>query len=187
MTAIDYIMPDKEDKDNPKNHVILVDLHDEPVGTAEKIFAHQQNLLHRAFSIFIFRQHHEYELLLQQRAAHKYHSAGLWTNTCCSHPYPGESIIEAANRRLQEEMGIHCMLKELGCFHYNVHFSNGLSENEIDHIVVGHIPASITLNVNPNEVQAYRWITLPALKKEIQHQPESFTPWLKLALDKLRI
>src|SRR3990167_1504236 len=110
------------------DQVILVDENDTAIGTAEKLAAHEQNLLHRAFSIFIFRDSPQRELLLQQRALGKYHSPGLWTNTCCSHPRPGEAILEAGKRRLQEELGLTSELSDLGWFHYNAHFPNGLSE-----------------------------------------------------------
>src|SRR5262249_52461597 len=113
-------------------YVILVDEENRQTGLAEKLEAHQKNLLHRAFSAFIFRRNSNIEVLLQQRALHKYHSPGLWTNTCCSHPRAGESILAAGKRRLQEEMGVTAELADLGWFQYNAHFENGLSEHEID-------------------------------------------------------
>lgn len=159
--------------------VILVDENDNPIGTAEKLQAHREGLCHRAFSVFIFNNGH---LLLQQRAKDKYHSPGLWTNTCCSHPRPGEEIISAGQRRLQEEMGLHVDLKNLGHFHYIAHFNNGLTENEIDHVLVGHINQQI-ITPNDKEVAAYRWITIAELRKELAKTPDQFTPWLKLALE----
>jgi isopentenyl-diphosphate delta-isomerase type 1 len=162
-------------------HVILVDENDKEVGTAEKIQAHRESLRHRAFSVFIFRDKPELQLLLQQRADGKYHSSGLWTNTCCSHPRPGEDILAGGQRRLMEEMGFSVPLKSLGWFHYIAHFPNGLSENEIDHVLVGHLTEGEPLP-NKDEVQDFRWVSLPDLKNEIEENPDRFTPWLALAL-----
>jgi len=162
-------------------HVILVDQEDNPLGTAEKLPAHEQGLCHRAFSVFIFRQGVTPELLLQQRASGKYHSPGLWTNTCCSHPRPGEDIVQAGQRRLQEEMGIKTMLKWVGKFHYIARFGNGLTENEVDHVLIGSL-IDESFQVNPQEVQSYRWMNLPDLNQEIARFPARFTPWLKQAL-----
>lgn len=161
--------------------VILVDKYDNPIGTAEKLKAHQENLCHRAFSVFIFRKTPQLEVLLQQRAQHKYHSPLLWTNTCCSHPRPGEDIIKAGERRLREEMGITTALRSLGSFHYIAHFDNGLSENEIDHVLVGW-GAEEDITVNPHEVSAYRWVTVEKLQDELLAHPKQFTPWLSKAL-----
>lgn len=158
-------------------HVILVDENDHPTGTAEKLAAHQQSLRHRAFSVFIYRKQPKLELLLQQRADNKYHSAGLWTNTCCSHPRPDEDILEAGQRRLLEEMGIRATLSSLGWFHYIAHFSNGLTENEIDHVLIGGMSQEEFVP-NKDEVQAYRWVSLTDLKGEMGRWPERFTPWL---------
>ena len=172
-------------------HVILVDEYDNPVGTAEKMEAHRHNLRHRAFSVFIFRKTPPnacltapVELLLQQRAAHKYHSPNLWTNTCCSHPRPGEDIIHAGERRLQEEMGLQLPLSYACQFHYIAHFENGLVENEIDYILTGWIGRH-TIRPAPEEVQAYRWVTGDQLKQELSLYPTHFTPWLPLALHHL--
>jgi isopentenyl-diphosphate delta-isomerase type 1 len=165
------------------NHVILVDENDQPVGSAEKLAAHEQNLLHRAFSIFIFNKNKPLELLLQQRAFSKYHSPGLWTNTCCSHPRPDETVLAAAERRLQEEFGFTTPLQQLGRFHYNAHFPNGLSENEIDHVLIGYIDKADLIRPQPAEIHAYRWITPDALKAEMHANPAQFTPWLAQALD----
>jgi isopentenyl-diphosphate delta-isomerase type 1 len=166
-------------------HVVLVDENDNEIGIAEKIQAHRENLRHRAFSVFIFRQAPQLELLLQQRADHKYHSPGLWTNTCCSHPRPNEDILTAGMRRLQEEMGLQASLQSLGWFHYIAHFPNGLIENEIDHVLVGTTTVT-TITPNPAEVKAYRWITIADLKAEISADPDRFTPWLALALEIVR-
>jgi isopentenyl-diphosphate delta-isomerase len=160
------------------DHVILVDQDDSAIGTTEKLHAHQAGLCHRAFSVFIFCHH---QILLQQRAAEKYHSPHLWTNTCCSHPYPGEDIIAAGRRRLQQEMGIDTPLKNIGSFHYIAHFDNGLIENEIDHVLVGSIDDTVCVP-NPQEVQAYRWISPSDLQRELNTHPSLFTPWLSPAL-----
>lgn len=162
-------------------HVILVDENDKEIGIAEKIQAHRENLRHRAFSVFIFRDQNEPQLLLQQRAEGKYHSAGLWTNTCCSHPRPGEEIVAAGERRLREEMNIEAKLTALGWFHYIAHFDNGLTENEIDYVLIGKTTLE-TIELNPIEAQAYRWITLSELTKEMAKHPDRFTPWFAQAL-----
>ena len=136
-------------------------------------------MLHRAFSVFIFR---DQQLLLQQRSLHKYHSPGLWTNTCCSHPRPHESVIVAGKRRLYEELGIHVDLMNVGFFHYNAHFENGLSENEIDHVLVGTITDDIKPSPNQNEIHALRWVSLSKLAEEIKTNSDNFTPWFEKAL-----
>jgi isopentenyl-diphosphate delta-isomerase type 1 len=163
-------------------HVILVDENDNEIGIAEKIQAHRESLRHRAFSVFVFRQHPQLELLLQQRAEHKYHSGGLWTNTCCSHPRPGENIIAAGERRLWEEMGIRVALKSLGWFHYIAHFPNGMTENEVDYVLVG-MTGIEHIAPNVEEVKAFRWVALDDLKQEMLENPAGFTPWLGLALE----
>lgn len=167
-------------------HVILVDIDDNPVGIAEKILAHKQSLCHRAFSVFICRQSipkGTLEILLQQRAQTKYHSPNLWTNTCCSHPRPGEDTLLAAQRRLEEEMGIRTPLQSIGSFHYIAHFENGLVENEVDHVLIGFVDNTVTIYPNPKEVQQIRWITITELEKELEQDPSQFTPWLKQALE----
>ena len=164
--------------------VILVDENDNPIGTAEKLAAHKGNMRHRAFSVFIFRNPANPMLLLQQRAQNKYHSGGLWTNTCCSHPRPNEDILAAGQRRLQEEMGFSSPLTSLGWFHYIAHFENGLVENEIDHVLVGYT-AETQIIPNPAEVKAHRWISIADLKTELQQHPERFTPWLAEALQRV--
>ena len=162
-------------------YVILVDQNDKPIGVAEKLEAHRKGLCHRAFSVFIFRNSPQKELLLQQRAKGKYHSPGLWTNTCCSHPRPNEEIIQAGERRLLEEMGVTTKLKSVGKFHYIAHFNNGLIENEVDYVLVGTLENEL-FQPNPAEVKAYRWITLDDLEQELAAHPERFTPWLSQAL-----
>jgi isopentenyl-diphosphate delta-isomerase len=168
----------------PSEHVILVDEQDHEIGTAEKLEAHQLNLCHRAFSVFIFRKKPTLELLIQQRANHKYHSGGLWTNTCCSHPRPGEDTLKAGERRLFEEMGIRASLTSLGWFHYIAPFANGLTENEIDYVLVGSITDE-HFQTNPDEIQNYRWIPIEELQLEMQREPQRFTPWLAKALKKV--
>lgn len=163
-------------------YVILVDEQDREIGLAEKLSAHEKNLLHRAFSVFIFREKPQLELLLQQRGLDKYHSPGLWTNTCCSHPREGEETVAAGQRRLREELGLDVSLEDLGWFHYNAHFPNGLAEHEIDHVLIGTVADDIVVKPNPDEVHAFRWITLDDLQSELTSYPERFTPWLEKAL-----
>ncbi len=160
--------------------VILVDQNDSPLGVAEKMLAHQQGLLHRAFSIFILNS--QGQLLLQKRAIAKYHSGGLWTNSCCSHPRPDESIITAATRRLQEEMGFTCQLKEIFSFTYHSQLDRGLIEHEYDHVLLGKFNGEPTLN--PLEAEAWKWIDIDNLKHELDAYPEIYTFWLKACFDK---
>lgn len=166
--------------------VILVDDEDREIGLAEKLAAHEQNLLHRAFSAFVFRRGTTLQLLLQQRALHKYHCPGLWTNTCCSHPRSGETVVEAGQRRLKEELGIEAHLEDIGWFKYNAHFSNGLSEHEVDHVLIGYLTPDQPIKLNPEEVLATRWVTIDELEKEYAANPERFTPWLMLALERVK-
>jgi len=159
-----------------EEHVILVDENDQVLGTMPKMEAHLQNKLHRAFSVFIFNSNNE--LLIHQRAADKYHSANLWTNTCCSHQRPNENNIEAAERRLEEEMGMQAEnLVDKFHFIYQVKLENDLYEHELDHVLVG--VSNEDPNPNPNEAQDYRWINVDDLKKEIEQKPEDFTFWFK--------
>jgi isopentenyl-diphosphate delta-isomerase len=162
--------------------VILVDENDRETGTEEKLKAHREGRLHRAFSVFVFNSRGE--IMLQQRASQKYHSPGLWTNTCCSHPAPGEQTEEAAHRRLVEEMGFDCELKKQGQFIYKVKFDNGLYEHELDHVFAGHYEGEPL--VNPMEVQSWKWIEPFQLKKEMEAHPEMYTYWLKMALEKIK-
>lgn len=161
--------------------VVLVDRQNRKIGVEEKLVAHKKGLLHRAISIFIFNS--KGELLLQQRAKNKYHSAGLWSNTVCSHPAPGESFAHAAHRRLEEEMGFDCKLKKLYCFIYQTEFDNGLSENEYDCVFVGEFNGQP--KPNPVEVAAYRWQNLDDLKQDILKHGDIYTFWLKLALEQV--
>jgi isopentenyl-diphosphate delta-isomerase type 1 len=166
-------------------HVILVDENDKPIGTAEKLQAHRDNLMHRAFSVFIYKKQLKLQVLLQQRASGKYHSANLWTNTCCSHPRPGEEVIQAGQRRLMEEMGIEAELKAVGSFHYIAHFDNGLVENEVDHVLIG-LDEGKDFLPDRNEAQDFRWVSVSELEIELEKHPEQFTPWLKPALALVR-
>ena len=161
--------------------VILVDERDQPVGAMEKMEAHRRGVLHRAFSIFVFDR--EKRLILQQRAAGKYHSAGLWTNTCCSHPRPGESTADAARRRLQEEMGFTCPLEERFSFAYRAELGNGLVEHELDHVFFGQFDGKP--EVNPEEAAAYRRISIADLEREVAANPAQFTEWLKICLPRV--
>lgn len=167
---------------NPVEYVILVDQQDREIGLEEKLAAHQKALCHRAFSVFIFRQNEslQWELLLQQRQEGKYHSGGLWTNTCCSHPRVNEPIVEAGQRRLFEEMGIHCKLQSVGHFHYIAHLDQGLTENELDHVLVGFYPHN-EIPFNQAEVKSFRWIELSTLENELKQSPEHFTQWFEQA------
>lgn len=161
-------------------HVILVDERDRATGVAEKMLAHRDGLLHRAFSVFLFNRRGE--LLLQQRAMRKYHSGGLWTNTCCSHPRPGETIAAAVARRLAEEMGITCSTRKAFDFVYRVQLAEGVIEHELDHVYIGEYDGKVA--PDPSEVKAYRWIDLSTLKQELAEHPQHFTVWFKLAIDR---
>lgn len=160
--------------------VILVNENDEQIGLMPKMEAHEKALLHRAFSVFIFNDKNE--LMLQQRALTKYHSPGLWTNTCCSHQREGESNLDAGKRRLQEEMGFVTELKETTSFIYKAPFDNGLTEHEYDHVLVGHY--NDEPNVNLEEVASWKWMSLEAVKKDINQNPNLYTEWFKIIFDK---
>ncbi|WP_029285268.1 isopentenyl-diphosphate Delta-isomerase [Pedobacter sp. R20-19] len=164
-----------------KEQIILVDVNDFPVGYMEKLEAHQKGVLHRAFSVFIFNSKNE--LLLQQRAKNKYHSGGLWTNTCCSHPRPGENNLEAANRRLMEEMGMKADLSYAFNFTYEAEFNNGLIEHELDHVFFGK--SDLIPVLNREEVEDFKYLSLSLLKEELQYKPDEYTPWLKICLEKV--
>lgn len=160
------------------DQVILVNEKDEPMGIMDKLEAHQKGLLHRAFSIFIFNN--AGQLLLQRRAKDKYHSPGLWTNTCCSHPRPEESTLDAAKRRLKEEMGIETSLEKKFDFIYRAQLDNDLIEYEFDHVYTGQFNSNPILNLN--EVLEYRWVSIHELKNEIEQHPEEYSEWLKIAI-----
>lgn len=159
-----------------KEYVILVNEQDTQIGIMEKIEAHEKALLHRAFSVFVFND--KGELMLQQRAKEKYHSPLLWTNTCCSHQREGESNIAAGKRRLQEEMGFSCELEEVFSFIYKAPFDNGLTEHELDHVMVGKYNANP--EVNKEEVESFKWMPLEEVKKDIENNPELYTEWFKI-------
>jgi len=159
-----------------EEHVILVDEQDNQLGLMPKMEAHEKAVLHRAFSVFIFNS--DGDLMLQQRAAHKYHSPLLWTNTCCSHQRDGESNIEAGKRRLLEEMGFSTELKEVFSFIYKAPFDNGLTEHELDHVMVGYFDG--VPEVNPEEVASFKWMSLKAIKEDIELHPNLYTAWFKI-------
>lgn len=162
--------------------VILVDEQDNPIGLMEKMEVHEKAILHRAFSVFIFN--HQGELLLQQRALSKYHSAGLWTNTCCSHPRPNETTESAANRRLLEEMGFATSLEKVFDFIYIANFDNGLTEHEFDHVFIGFFEGAIC--PNNEEVNSFKYISLEELDIQLINTPDIFTEWFKIAYPKVK-
>ncbi|WP_375605282.1 isopentenyl-diphosphate Delta-isomerase [Flavobacterium davisii] len=159
--------------------VILVNEADEVIGLMPKLEAHEKALLHRAFSVFILND--KREIMLQQRAHHKYHSPLLWTNTCCSHQREGESNIEAGKRRLQEEMGFTTELKELFHFIYKAPFDNGLTEHELDHVMIGYFNEAPL--INPEEVENWKWMSIEAVKENIRLYPGQYTVWFKIIFD----
>lgn len=165
-----------------EEEVILVDEQDRVQGTAGKMEAHEQALLHRAFSVFVFNR--KGEMLLQQRALHKYHSGGLWTNTCCSHPRPGEDTRLAAERRLQEEMGFVLPLQKVFDFIYKADFDNGLTEYEFDHVFVAEYEGPV--NINPEEVMEFEYRPVDAIARDLQSNPERYTTWFRLAFAKIQ-
>ena len=162
--------------------VILVDENDVPVGTTEKMEAHEKALLHRAFSIFIFNS--KGEMLLQKRADSKYHSPTLWTNACCSHPAPGQDLSAAATKRLLEEMGFTTTLEKVFDFIYKAPFDNGLTEYEFDHVFIGTFDGDVF--PDKSEVSDYCYQTTEKIKNSLQFQPEKYTEWFKIAFPKLQ-
>ncbi len=164
-----------------KEYLILVDENDQPVGKAEKLETHQAGLLHRAFSIFILNT--KGELLLQQRADDKYHSAGLWTNTCCSHPRYGEELHDAVKRRLKEEMGLSTSTSFVFSFVYKTIFENGLIENEFDHVFLG--VSDEKPSPDENEVKDWKYMDMKQLEKELDETPQSYSSWLKICFSKV--
>ncbi len=159
--------------------VVLVDQDDQKLGLMEKQQAHVAGLLHRAFSVFVFNSRGE--LMIQQRAASKYHSPTLWTNTCCSHPRDNETYEQAAHRRLEEEMGFDCELEYKFNFIYKAHLENDLIEHELDHVFIGTFDDEPKLN--PDEVMAYRWVELDDLKKDMEKNPQNYTAWFKIIFE----
>ena len=163
-----------------EEQVVLVDDKDNPIGLMPKMEAHERAVLHRAFSVFILNG--KGELMLQQRANHKYHSPGLWTNTCCSHQRDGESNIDAGQRRLHEEMGFTTELTELTSFIYKASFDNGLTEHEFDHIMLGRYEDNPV--INPDEVAAWKWMPLAEVKKDVEANPKNYTVWFVIIFAK---
>jgi len=159
--------------------VILVDKNDNQVGLMPKLEAHEKGVLHRAFSIFIFNSN--YELLLQKRASSKYHSGGLWTNTCCSHPREGEDILDAANRRLDEEMGIKTSLRKVYDFIYKAELDNQLTEHEFDHVFYGVFDNDPILN--KDEAEDFKWVDMETLNNDIIKNEDNYTVWFKIAFE----
>jgi isopentenyl-diphosphate delta-isomerase len=162
-----------------QEHVILVDENDNEIGVEEKLSAHLSGKMHRAVSVFIFNK--KDELLLQQRAFSKYHCGGMWSNTCCGHPRPGESPLEAAERRLLEEMGIRCQLKKIFNFTYKADVGKGLTEHEFDHVFMGEYDGPIT--PNPEEANDWKWAGMETLQKDLETHPQAYTVWFKLILE----
>ncbi len=159
------------------NDVVLVNEKDEQIGVMDKMKAHELGVLHRAFSIFIFNS--KGQLLLQRRADNKYHSASLWTNTCCSHPGDGEELIAAGNRRLMQEMGMKCQLRYVFNFIYKAALDNELIEHELDHVLVGFSDEKPVLN--PEEVSSHRYESPDVILQEMKQHPERFTEWFKIS------
>ncbi len=160
--------------------VVLVDHDDKEVGLEEKLRAHQNGgKLHRAISIFIFNK--KGETMLQQRASTKYHGAGLWSNTVCSHPKEGETPVDAAHRRLPEEMGFDCDMHEVFAFEYEAKMDKGLTEHEYDHVIFGNYDKDP--KPNPEEVQDWKWMSLDDLKKNLKESPQNFSPWVRIAIE----
>ena len=170
--------------DTSNDQVILVDQHDQEMGLTDKLAAHQHGQLHRAISVVIFRQQDgQLQTLLQQRASHKYHSANLWSNTCCSHPRPSESTLASAERRLQEEMGMKGELTHCGSFIYRAELENGLVEHELDHVFCGTLEAPCSFTINPDEAQDAKWVAISELQQDLDKHPERYSSWLKQVLE----
>lgn len=162
--------------------VILVNEKDEPIGEEEKMKAHEKGILHRAFSVLVFNS--KGELMMQKRAKTKYHSGGLWSNTCCSHPWPGEELVLGAKRRLREEMGFECELMEVMSFIYKAELDHGLIENEFDHVLTGRYDGEPMLNLD--EAEDWRWISLDDLYSDLSGNPGSYTEWFKVIALKIK-
>jgi len=163
-----------------ESRVILVGADDREVGTEEKMRAHREGLRHRAFSVFVFNR--AGRLLLQQRAADKYHSGGLWSNTCCSHPRPGESVLEAAHRRVREEMGFDCALHTRFAFIYKAVLAGGVIEHEYDHVLSGRFDGDPL--PDSREVDAWRWEAVAVIRQDIVARPEAYAIWFRFALER---
>ena len=169
-------------KVNEEEFVVLVDANDNKVGLMEKMEAHRKGVLHRAFSVFIFNSKGEF--LLQRRAIEKYHSGGLWTNSCCSHPRDNESVLNAGKRRLMEEMGFACEIKEQFTFIYNRKLDNELTEHELDHVLFGTYEGEIKFN--PAEVMEYKYVDLTTLSLDIETNPMNYTEWFKICFEEVK-
>ncbi|PHQ78495.1 MAG: isopentenyl-diphosphate Delta-isomerase [Coxiella sp. (in: Bacteria)] len=168
-----------------QEQVILVDQNDIAIGTCEKLEAHLESKLHRAFSIFLIRERQgKRDVLLQQRHPEKYHSGNLWANTCCSHPRPDESVISAGERRLQEELGITAPLTEIGSFIYKAQLTDTLCEYEFDHVLIGSFEGDL-IPFNKSEAIAVKWMDIDTLKTDLNTHPEHYVVWLKEALNHL--
>lgn len=163
-------------------YVVLVNDNDMPLGTMEKMEAHERGKLHRAFSVFIFNK--KGEMLLQRRADEKYHSPGLWTNAACSHPRPGEDVSDAARRRLKEEMGLECDLKEIFSFKYKANVGDGMIEHEYDHVLTG--TCDDEPNPDPEEVSDWKYMNMKDLLDDIKKNPKQYTEWFKIAVKELK-
>lgn len=164
-------------------HVVLVDDQDRVLGTEQKLRAHQLGLLHRAFSVFIYHKVGDaYLFLLQQRHPDKYHCGGLWTNACCSHPRLEETVLDAAHRRLEEELSFSMIpLQVVGQFQYKANFDNGLSEHELDHVLIGSYDSKKMISYNTQEIFQVKWMETEDILSEYQRHPHSYTPWFKTA------
>ncbi len=162
-----------------EENVILVTEKDEPIGLMPKLEAHEKAALHRAFSVFVLNNKNE--IMLQQRAHHKYHSPLLWTNTCCSHQREGETNIQAGSRRLFEEMGFKTELKELFHFIYKAPFDNGLTEHELDHVMIGYYNEAPS--INSEEVEAWKWMPIGEVKEDILSNSDQYTVWFKIIFE----
>ena len=165
----------------PVEYVLLVNKNDQPLGTMEKITAHERGELHRAFSVFVFNS--KGEMMLQRRASDKYHSGGLWTNAVCSHPKVGEDIKAAAKRRMHEEMGFSCGIDEVFTFIYKSDVGDGLTEHEFDHVFVGNTDTHP--DPNPEEVEDWKYVNMDWLVKDVEEHPENYTVWFVIALKEL--
>ena len=164
------------------NELILVNERDEVIGHMEKMEVHRKGLLHRAFSVFIFDE--KGNMLLQQRAAGKYHGAHLWTNACCSHPYPEENVEDAALRRLKEELGFQTPVDKIFDFIYRSEVENNLVEHEFDHVFAGSYEGEMKLN--PEEVEAVRYVNMKEVEEELTLTPEHFTTWFRIAFPRIK-
>jgi isopentenyl-diphosphate Delta-isomerase len=163
-------------------YVILVNNNDQSLGTMEKMEAHEKGVMHRAFSVFVFNTRGE--MLLQKRAEEKYHSAGLWSNTACSHPRTDEKTRDAAHRRLREEMGFDCDLEEAFSFIYKAHVGEGLIEHEYDHVFLGH--SDEKPDPDPNEVSDWKYVDLDWLMEDVDNHPDEYTVWFRIAVKELK-